>query len=625
LKEHDSYKALTQLFNPNRAEWTDTNLFVPPTYLHKLESPRPSILIGGRGTGKTTSLQSLKFDEALSRLEREGLSFGDQEYVGIFVRINKNRVRAFQGDSHSEQKWGIIFAHYFNLLCCMELISLGIWLEGKNGQELPKREVSLIASDFNLSSVETLGELKGLVRLTLSELQVYINNPKSNKNITFSMAETPLRTIVECLDSADLLGGRIVFCCIDEYENLLDYQQAIINTYIKHSEPPLSYKIGVRKNGFRIQETINQNDPLNSQDDYLEIEIADEGFEYFAKEVAEIRLRKAVENGVVVPDNLTELLEELSINQEAQKLGADKVANTVLTELEPDLLLHDFFKEKTVSEIFFLKYWQELEGLTIRELAEDWVNNETKWGTRFGNYNFASLFWLSKGNKGRRIRKYYCGVRVLLQLSSGNIRYFLELINHAIDLEIQGKANGDTLLISAESQTLAARSVGLRRLEQIENRADRGVQLKRLVLAIGKVLWEYARNPIGSAPEITSFIVTGDDKKKKEVEGILKEGVGYLAFEVETRTKATSNTEVKESEYRLHRIFCGFFEISYRKKRRVSFDADALLSILSEKPSKAISVLLNGRKQIDPEEMPEQLASFNSFYRGDYQRELFDK
>lgn len=73
------------------------DLFVTPTYLTKLEARRPCILVGGRGTGKTTALQSLKFDACLERLKASGQSFGDQEYFGFLIRINKNRVRSFHG------------------------------------------------------------------------------------------------------------------------------------------------------------------------------------------------------------------------------------------------------------------------------------------------------------------------------------------------------------------------------------------------------------------------------------------------------------------------------------------------------------------------------------------------
>lgn len=617
----DSETILRQLFGDNRAEWASEhfrNLFVSPAYLQKLRSARPCFLIGGRGTGKTTSLQSLKYDSALEQLEDEGLDFSDLEYLGILVRMNKNRVRAFEGEQLSQEDWRKAFAHYFNLLACLEFTGLCIWLEERQEITATSDLINNISLDLGLAELDTLEELKKGIKKSISKLQIYVNNPKSTQNIIFSIAEAPLRTYVEAISEWLSMDGRIVFCCIDEYENLLDYQQAILNTYIKHASPPLSYKVGVRKNGLRNRSTLDGNDLLRTPDDYADIEIADEGFNFFAKEVAELRLKYAKDKGINVPTSLDYFLQDLSFSEEAEKLGAHKIADEILKELkECDLHVYDHFNRLSKSEFYFLRYWQEGNGGELLNLAKDWLANQSAWKTRIGNHGYASLFWLSKGNKGARIRKYYSGSRVLLSLPAGNIRFFLDLIDTAIGYELKEISsidNNQMLIVSPRSQTLAVRDVGERRLNQLEGLADQGVQLKRLVLAIGKVFFEYARSPAGKTPEVTSFVLNGEGEDLEKIEPLLNEGVGHLAFEVAPRTKATSNTELRDNEYRLHRIFCGFFEISHRKKRRTTFEAKNLLSVLSESPGRAISALLEGKSQSDDEELPKQLAFFSSFY-----------
>jgi hypothetical protein len=71
---------------------------------------------------------------------------------------------------------------------------------------------------------------------------------------------------------------------------------------------------------------------------------------------------------------------------------------------------------------------------------------------------------------------------------------------------------------------------------------------------------------------------------------------------------------LKDDEFRLHRIFSAFFEISHRKKRRITFNSKDLLGILDNKPAKAIASLLEGEEQADIEDLPEQLAFFSAFY-----------
>lgn len=619
---------LRQLFGDNRAEWPASNfgdLFVTPTYLTKLEARRPCILVGGRGTGKTTALQSLKFDSCLERLKNAGQTFGDQEYFGFLVRINKNRVRSFHGRDETLD-WAKYFSHYFNLLACFELCVLTSWLQEQSGKTFPLEAIQAIATDLGILdfSGTSASELGAAIKKQISKLQLKVNNPTSSLEVVLSIAESPLRTFVDALDENGISDGRIIFCCIDEYENLLDYQQAILNTYIKHASPPLSYKIGVRKNGLRNRQTLDGQDLLRTPDDCYEIEIADEGFEYFAKQVASVRLSAARANGVPVPEKLSDFLQDLSLGEEADLLGAGRVAKAVLSELQGTEAF-EYFQSKPAHETYFLKYWQASEDSSLIKLALDWIENEHEWKVRLGNYGYASLFWLSKGNKGARIRKYYCGERIFLALASGNIRYFLELIDCSVSHELsEGRAFPSILYLSPKSQTLAAREVGERRLNQLEGLADHGVQLKRLVLAIGKVFFELAREPLGKTPEVTSFVLSGKADEISRISNMLNEGVGHLAFESEPGTKLTSRAETREDEYRLHRIFSAFFEISHRKKRRMTFGAQDLIAVLGNHPGRAISSMLENKPQVEEESLPEQLALFSAFY-GDGENRVAQK
>jgi hypothetical protein len=614
----DSLQILKGLFGDNRAEWSPEHfkeLFVVPPYFKKLEALRPCFLVGGRGTGKTTSLQSLHFLSTFERLNAEGLSFEDQTYLGIHIRLNKNRVRAFQNGSLDAEQWRRTFAHYINLLVSIELTQLSQWLEKKQGTRLSLAALQQICTDLAIDTAASLEELLTSLKKSLSSLQLYVNNSSLEQPV-LSIAEAPIRTFVEALRDCSLLGDRVIYCCFDEYENLLDDQQAVLNTYIKHAEPPLSYKIGVRKNGLRNRQTSDEQDLLRTPDDYAEIEIADEGFEFFAKAVAELRLQRARTKGVPVGATLNELLQDLTVEEEATLLGGRALADEVLDELRSDPELYNYFKELPVLDIYFLLYWQESTNLSIAQLARDRIANSEEWKTRIGNHGFASLFWLSKGKKGVRVRKYYCGAKVFLALPAGNIRYFLELIDKAISFELDHQETEiETISLSPISQTLAARDVGLARLNQLEGLADHGVQLKRLVLGIGKVFFELARSPAGKSPEVTSFVLSGDPAICNDMREFLAEGVGHLAIEATPRTKATSANELKDEEYRLHPIFCAFFEISHRRKRRTTFDAKTLLQII-ERPATAISKLLNDEDQSESSELPTQLAFFSAFYDG---------
>jgi hypothetical protein len=71
-------------------------------------------------SGKTTTLKSFRFDAAAAGLP----AAGDLEYLGIYIRANKNRVPAFQGPEIAQATWDKAFTHYFNLLVLSEMCEL---------------------------------------------------------------------------------------------------------------------------------------------------------------------------------------------------------------------------------------------------------------------------------------------------------------------------------------------------------------------------------------------------------------------------------------------------------------------------------------------------------------------
>ena len=610
---------LGQLFGDYRAEWQRPNfasLFVPPPYMAKLETNRPCLLIGGRGTGKTTALKSLRFDASELRIGGEERASEALSYFGIYVRVNKNRVRAFDAAEIREIDRRRAFAHYFNILVCEELCDLTEWLERQDPELKGRLPIRDIAETFGLNGISALPALRHELSRLLTRLEIWINNAGAATAPIFSIAEKPIQAFAQSLGDADMLSGKLLFCCIDEYENLSEEQQTVLNTYIKHSTPPLSYKIGMRRHGLKSRKTIDSADQLESPADYAEIDITEEGFEPFAEQVVRHRLERAVQDGVAVPTQVADFLPEMSFEEEAVALGCERVAKQVMTEMTGSSEgTAAWLKEMPPSKTYFLAYWSESSGTPLQELVDSWMTTPEKWEVRLRNYGYSSLFWLSKGRKGARIRKYYSGARTLLALASGNIRYFLELIDTAINTQFdEGYGSTEELIsIDPKAQTLAARAVGKRRLDQLEGLSEHGIELKRLVLAIGKVFFELARNPAGHAPEQNSFVLAGSPAAQASISLLLKEGVAHLAFEATPKTKATTQAELRDDEYRPHPIFCAFFEYSHRRKRRIVLSADSLLK-LSSSPSSALSELLENREQTVTEHLPDQLAFFTDFF-----------
>ena len=478
---------------------------------------------------------------------------------------------------------------------------------------ITRDDIRPVCRALGLSDADSVPDLRDAVADAIQRLELFVNNVDAlhDRPPLFSVPESPVRVIAELVSRVDDLD-RPLLCCIDEYENLLRYQQAAINTYIKHSEIPLSYKVGMKADGLKTSRTLTDGDPLRTPADYREIDIAKSLDDSFFEEVLHRRMHFARQAGIGIPERVEEFLIPLDRLEEARKLGAVKVAASVRNELASHVDVWKWSKRIPDGDVILLRYRSDAARMPLLDVARKFMADDHAWRNLRNNHGFASLFWLSWGRRGARRRKYYCGIATILKIANGNIRFFLELIGDSVREAMPGDLS-DSIMIRPEQQTDAARAVATRQLEQLDSLGGHGGELKRLVLGIGKVLFELTRRPKGRIPEPTSFVLTGEPQDIAAIRKRLRAGIANLVFVSNPRTKATSDVEIRDEEYSLHPILAPFFEISYRKKRRITLKAGHLC-MLRDDPKTAIAQLLRNVEQTPSEDLPEQLALFSSLY-----------
>ena len=317
--------AIHDLFGSFRAEWLKDDifrLFSEPAYFAHLLGNKSCVLLGGRGSGKTTVLRCLSYQgqSALGRQDR-----CSPTHVGIYYRVNTNIVTAFEGPELSNEEWRRLFGHFLNLTICDELAKYVSWYCKQNGVKSLEISFQKIGIALGIDRTETVEKLLERISEASGRLEIYINNLGSERP-TISQLQSPISQFLRLLKNLpghNDVGFHIV---LDEYENLLDYQQMIVNTLIKHSGDNCYFKIGVRELGWRIHTTLNDNESLISPADYelihIEERLKDE-FANFARTVCEARLES---NQASVGNylKLNTLLPTLPTFEEAEKLGVSK-------------------------------------------------------------------------------------------------------------------------------------------------------------------------------------------------------------------------------------------------------------------------------------------------------------
>jgi hypothetical protein len=596
------------------------SLYTKPAYFPKLLTPIACLLQGGRGTGKTTVLKSLSYEGQFQLLGNNFESFNKQDYLGLYYKLETGLVSAFSGAGKDNEFWKGIFSHFMNLQLSKLVCEVGIWYENRKGSKLSLKEDQLqifcksIGIDFELD----LESIKQKIELAIASLESDINFAYDATSTRYTPIGGPPRRLIKILRNTSELKEKIFYFLFDEYENLYEYQQTILNTFIKQADSELTFKVGVKELGLKTKKTLNQNEQLVDPADYVLIDVAhqlnESEFDEFSRNVLGHRFEQLKDQGVEIFGKINELFEDLTEEEEAIRLGADKVAEEVKSEIK---------KVATKNQIAEIKHFNDREYALMQFLSNSSepvyqifvkaLSDPGGWTNRVNNYGYAALFSLRKKKVG--ITKYYSGWNTFLALSAGNIRYLLQLVTNSLTEHVK---DGHSLSekISAKNQTEVAAEVGKKNLLELEGLSTRGAQLMKLVLGLGQVFHEMAMQPEGHAPEITQFEVSKSAPASElmhQVNELIYAAVMHLALLRTSGTKLGGPGDIRDFDYMLHPIFAPFFVYSHRRKRKFIISAEELLGLISSH-STTIKAILSKQNRTPAAELPEQLQLFGGFY-----------
>ena len=625
VADRDGFRdSLLRAFSGFRAEGLGAEifrLFTRPAYFPHLTTDQPCFLVGGRGTGKTTALRCLSYqgqvalDAESGRGTRPASSW---RFVGLYHRVNTNRVTAFRGPELSKKRWISLFAHYVNLEFTELILRFLVWFEElyPSGDRLTPRTLRRLATSLHLSEAADATGLLDALDLSRIRFESVINNVGDSDLPDLSLQGAPLDLLLADVKRLSQFTETTFLFLLDEYENYDESQQRVLNTLIKHCGEYYSFKVGVREFGILQRSTLNEHEHLAHPADYRLIDINKElsgRFADFAASVCNQRLSSVF--GSDVPDAPV-LFPELSPEQESRLLGITPILQPLVQQLHREPALDDdmvkWFESLDPLEAYTLFLRANAEKVSAVQKLSESMRNRARWKQQYENHKYAYLFSLRRGKRG--IRKHYCGWTVFCQLAASNIRFMLQLVDQSLSLH--SEVESELQPIDYEIQTKAAQATAHTNFLELESRPVNGRRLARLLLSLGRVFQVMSEDPVGHTPEVNQFHLYSsytDHKRRADLLALLKEGIMHLAILWYPASKLQQTTDLREFDYAIHPLYSPFFGFSHRRKRKIRI-SDSDLWTLIEDPATAIKKLLQDQNRPPQADLPDQLALFSEYY-----------
>ncbi len=613
----EKLEKLNAMFGTYRAEWLNNRIFkffAVPSYFAELKGNRPCVLQGGRGTGKTTVLRGLSYKGQWALCNQDLSAFDQNEYIGVYIRFNTNHTHAFEGFGVDGRQWQRIFAHYLNLLICKEILQFVRWHKGlsPNDEELSLRSCKLVSASLSLKNIVTSADdLYDEIELSMYEFQSAVNNIADGMSMSLSMQSEPINVLTQRLVELPQYRDKMFYIIMDEYENLTDDEQMVVNTYLKHNNKRYTFKIGVRELGWRVKHTLNRDELLTSMADYALIAIEDKFyknerlFNEFATSVCEQRIQALME-GEEEQYNIEKAFAPLSYEEEAILLKVKY--SRYYCAVRDYLSVSGKTLQVSPLYMFTLGYWAEKEGRTIEDVLREYESMTELWDQRYENYKYSMLFKIRSG-RGSGLKKYYAGWPTILKMANGNIRYVLEMVYNSYVKHLSNDLGFETP-VPPRLQTEAAYDVGGIMLQDLEQEARNGYKLSRLVINLGSLFNQLATDSDYTAPEITEFYI--EENLSPEAEEYLKTGVMHMAFIRMPNNKNSGIGATKDYLYSLHPAFAARFVYSFRRKRKIVITNEEFLDLTVSHKQITERILAKKEKRVsDGEESVSQLSIFD--------------
>ncbi|WP_461791213.1 ORC-CDC6 family AAA ATPase [Pedobacter sp.] len=601
----------------------------------KPQQVMPIMILGGKGSGKTHIMRYFSFNLQKIRYGNDLLKFIEKDkYIGVFLRCGGLNSSKFIGESQSSDAWKNIFSYYFELWLSQLVINIIEEILQTN-PEISVDERDICKQINNLFDLDVTNEFA-----SFSELKTYLQ--KLQRGIDYEVNNCAITG--EKISSSRILvsPGKLIFglpkilqnafeffkdCqflyLIDEYENLLDYQQKYINTLIREREDPVSFRIGARWYGIKTYKTFSGNEDLKIESEYEKIIIdqllrdRQDAYAEFAKQIFMSRLKQAGFIGSLNNDinfrpnnyfrefNLNNFLENLrdknSIPPYLKKLGS--ILNTKDANKIIDILSYNEnpLIERTSLMLFF-RAWKNGQNDFLNN-AVSIADDRSAYLSRPKERNSKHFKVLDKFKNDlidqlhrENLEKLpYMGLDKIIKMSAGIPRLFLITLKHIYRWSIY---NGETPFfekpISEDAQLKGIEDAIKWFLDDARVSGPSGIPIANIIDRVGQLMHLMRFSDAPPECSLSSFTINSSD-----IDEEIQKTLDYLeqySYLIKGAVRREKNSSIQRATFQINGLLSPHWELPIFTRGVLQLDTKDVKAIFGCKSDDDFNKIKGNRK-----------------------------
>ena len=589
--------------------------FIPPYFdqLDLTNATKSVYITGKRGCGKTMLLKYFDYHTAFST-RRSVIPSSEVDHVGIYWRVDTQFCSSLNHRSVEESEWGVVFESYFGLVIAIDLlhaiksIAQSAFPGFDDSEFLSLRFES--AQDYLVGAPVGAIDLLRFLEALRRKFTTWVSNVLTVPRPVMPPGRHFILSLIDDLRARSELAALSIFVYVDEVENLVPYQRRVLNSFLKHSQRPLIVSFTSK-----VHPSDNQtsgSESINATHDYRLLDLesflgAGKATIFFAEvflgnlDIAANLPNSATLDVVRSHHRLAERQESgyqkdvLSTMRDRFPATSDKrVAASALEDVAlKDVLvrkIEKILKDRSTSlradDFFFIGAPPEALLILPALLNRDaWTPEkllaELQRYSADGEGSFHST-WVHNNLFGCILELYrpfgrecplYSGFDTLATMANKNLRNFLILCYKTLEVaELRDQPDAP---YSIDIQCRAAYDASEQLIKEIRTFGQFGEQLRVFVLRLGNIFRALQASPAMSEPEQNQFTINSGTRPIHQQElSFLAETIRFGILVEQQETKSKSGIGLDIVDYQLNPIYAPYFQISYRRKRKLEISVE---------------------------------------------------